>query len=467
MGVVTDKIEEWKDLYTDKNEYLIQYTEEVEADEFYRDIFPVGSFERKGRYDDNKGNGIAVTIVKETKPTGVALEIEGNGKAKRYTITDDLKLIKQFKDTEFTIMSPISYFGNRRCGKNASYMYAMAFDLDGVEMMQIVDVLNQMYKEIIPKATYIVNSGIGLHLYYVLKEPIPMYPANQRYLKEIKYSLTRIIWNRFTSTIKTPQIQGALQGFRVVGSGTKLGKGYPVKAFQYGNKVDIEYLMGFIPDSNKERSNIEKIMMKKNLRIEEAKEKYPDWYERIIVNKERRGRWRIKRDLYDWWHGRIQNEITVGHRYFGIMTLAIYAKKCCIPEEELRKDAFNLLKPYDDMSMHESNRFTTDDIVCALEMYNEDYVTFPRDDIAKISGIKIEKNKRNGRKQAEHLKEIRIIRDIRMNYQGRKWTDKNGRPSAQIKVNNYQSQHPNSKKADCIRETGLSKPTVYKWWNSG
>lgn len=25
---------------------------------------------------------------------------------------------------------------------------------------------------------------------------------------------------------------------------------------------------------------------------------------------------------------------------------------------------------------------------------------------------------------------------------------------------------PDGRKADCIRDTGLSKPTVYKWWDS-
>ncbi len=38
------------------------------------------------------------------------------------------------------------------------------------------------------------------------------------------------------------------------------------------------------------------------------------------------------------------------------------------------------------MSVEDINRFTKDDVVCALEMFNEDYVTFPRDDIAKLSG---------------------------------------------------------------------------------
>ena len=49
------------------------------------------------------------------------------------------------------------------------------------------------------------------------------------------------------------------------------------------------------------------------------------------------------------------------------MTLAIYAKKCGIDEDELRRDAFALLRPYDDMSVEDINRFTKDDVVCALE----------------------------------------------------------------------------------------------------
>ena len=65
----------------------------------------------------------------------------------------------------------------------------------------------KMDKDILPKATFVVNSGTGLHLYYVLDEPVPMYPQNQLYMKELKYALTRQIWNRFTSS-ELPQNVG-------------------------------------------------------------------------------------------------------------------------------------------------------------------------------------------------------------------------------------------------------------------
>ena len=452
-----------KNLYQEKNAHLRQTLDEVTPYDFYREIFPIGTFERRGYYEDAKGNGIAVKI---SQPKGIALEIEGDGRARRYTITDDLDILQVLSDADFAILSPISYFGKRRCGKNARYLYALVFDLDGVEMPQLRDTLYQMNKGILPKATFVVNSGTGLHLYYVLTEPVPMYPQNQKYVKELKYALIRQIWNRYTSTIKEPQMQGIMQGFRVVGSGSKLGRDFPVVAFRFGGRVDMDSLLQFIPDSNGERQQIQKIM-KKKMSLDEVKEKYPDWYERRIARGEPRGRWYVKRDLYDWWLSRISSEIRVGHRFYGIMTLAIYAKKCGISEDELRKDAFSLLQVYDEMSEEEINRFTKDDIICALEMYNEDYITFPRDDIAKLSGLQIEKNKRNFLKQKEHLQIARAVRDVKVKLNGKDdWRDGNGRPNKRDVVKGFLKEHPEvTKKTEIARTLKINRDTVAKYYD--
>ena len=330
-------------------------------------------------------------------------------------------------------------------------------------MPQLRDVLHQMDKGILPKASFVVNSGTGLHLYYILSEPVPMYPQNQHYLKELKYSLTRQIWNRFTSTIKQPQMQGIMQGFRVVGSWSKLGKGYPVTAYRLGDRVELDGLLDYIPASNGERQKLQGILRKTTMPLAEAKEKYPDWYERRIVKGERRGRWTVKRDLYDWWLRRIRDEIRVGHRYHGVMTLAIYAKKCGIEEAELRQDAYSLLLPYDEMSIEEVNRFTREDVEAALSMFNEDYVTFPRDDIARLSGMPMPVNKRNWRKQAEHLGRARAVQAFD-DPDGR-WRNREGRPKAQICVFEWRQQHPEGRKADCHRDTGLDPKTIRKWWD--
>ena len=47
-------VEEYQALYMEKNAHLEQFLEQVTPFEFYRGIFPEGSFERKGCYGDRK-----------------------------------------------------------------------------------------------------------------------------------------------------------------------------------------------------------------------------------------------------------------------------------------------------------------------------------------------------------------------------------------------------------------------------
>lgn len=110
--VLGGTVSEYQALYMEKNAHLEQFLEQVEPFEFYREIFPEGSFERQGHYEDSKPNGIAVSLPgKGGSVSGIALEIEGDGKARRYIITDDLLKLDDLRETDFTIMSPISYFG--------------------------------------------------------------------------------------------------------------------------------------------------------------------------------------------------------------------------------------------------------------------------------------------------------------------------------------------------------------------
>ena len=97
-------------------------------------------------------------------------------------------------------------------------------------------------------------------------------------------------------------------------------------------------------------------------------------------------------------------------------------------------------------------------------MYNEDYVTFPRDDIAKISGLTMPVNKRNWRKQAEHLGRARAVQAF--DDPNGDWRNKSGRPSAQDRVYEWRQQHPEGRKADCHRDTGLDPKTIRKWWDT-
>ena len=102
-------IQQQRVLYLEKNQHMSGLYPEVSPREFYREIFPEGSFERKGIYDDHKGNGIGLII-------------EKGGKTRRYTLTDELDNLDELCSAEFSIMSPISYFGRNRSAKNARYL---------------------------------------------------------------------------------------------------------------------------------------------------------------------------------------------------------------------------------------------------------------------------------------------------------------------------------------------------------
>ena len=469
---VSPYIQKQRALYLEKNEWLDAHYERIEPHAFYREIFPVGSFEREGHWEDAKGNGIGITVTdkekgadgaengSERRGNGIGMTVQPKGKVKRFVINDGHEDLDELIGQEFAIMSPVSYFGRSRAGKYARYLYAITFDLDGVDMPHLRDTLHQMNRGIIPAATFVVNSGNGLHLYYRLDDPIPMYPQNQEFLKELKYALTRRIWNRYTSSIKEPQVQGVLQGFRVVGSGSKLGVDYPVVAYRVGKPVSIEYLVGYLSEVDGDRKRITGLLVRQKgqMTLSEAQEKYPDWYERRVVRGERRGRWTVKRDLYDWWLRKIETDIHVGHRFYGIMTLAIYAVKCSIDEDELRRDADRLMKIFDEMSYEDSNRFTEDDVIKALEMYNENFVTFPREDIAKYSGIPIPPNKRNWRKQEAHLQIARYTKEIM------KQSDegvKEGRPDKKDLIRAYMLEHPQEKnKSKIAKELNIHRNTV-------
>lgn len=428
-------------------QYLKQYFDEIDPITFYRALFPLGSLGTAQLLLQGKYNAIAVALRKTKEQT----------KVKRYLITDDLQqLIKLLNSKDFVIISPISYAGKSRQSKNARFIYALAIDLDGLETRQnIEDLFYQIENEILPRPTYVVWSGTGLHLYYQFIEPLPCFKNIVKQLTAMKQDLTKKIWNKYITTeYQKPQIQSLFQGFRMVGTQTK-GKDV-ARAFDVGGLVDIEYLNKFVSAENR----LTEYRYKSKMTLEQAAAKYPQWFEDRVINNRPRGTWKNKRDLYNWWLRRLQEEIMTGHRYYGVMVLAIYAKKCGVPREELEKDAFALLPKMEELTTDESNHFTSEDILAALEMYNDNYITFPIHSIETLTALKIERNKRNGRKQDVHLKIMRSNKRI-LKEEG---LLKEGRPSKAAAIEKWQKDNPTGTKADCAKETGISRPTINKWW---
>lgn len=465
--------------------------EEVFWDGFYQEIFheQLGSstLDAEGALTSGAYIGIA-TVIRTVAGNGSSAA--PSTRCRNYFVYSGLDTLDGLVNDDWTphprelsrltIISPISYAGNRRLSSQARFIFALCVEIDGMrtsgsdKTLGLRNLEFQFEHEIIPRPTFIVASGNGVHLYYLFDKPLACFPHVTTSLSAYKRDLTTLLWNRDVTFYNSPdkiQYESLFQGFRMVGTRTKAGD--RVQAFRVGEPVTVDYLnrWAYIPRNNRDKrpnSSIVAVYKHEGLTLADAKARYPDWYERRIVRGEARGHWTCNRAVYDWWKARIEDEALFGHRYFCLMCLCIYAVKCQIEESELEADCFRLMHIFDQLTPEGSdNVFDERDVNCALQLYYDrglNLVTSPINYISERSGLVITKNKRNGRKQSDHMKLVTLARDLM--YPDGLWRNIDGAPDKWEIVNNWRSDHPDGRKADCIKETGLSKNTVYKWWDA-
>lgn len=458
---------EWRTAYREKEALLMERGyQEVQPYDFYRELFPVGSLQTE--LGDGKGNIIACQL----RPTG-------KGRTRQWVIGDSLDKLDKVVGDNFGLIPPISFYGKTHRKENAHELFAVAIDVDYVGKQQLKNLLKQFGNDVQLCPTYLVSSGKGVHLYYFLQEPIQLYRNLEQMLAELKEAFIRRLWND-TSSIRpdNPDITGIYQGFRCVGSQTKLGAEYIVKAYKLSdNRYTLEDIKNSIPGCKVDLSPLyEKPRRKSTIPLEEAKKKYPDWYEKRIVqgepkpsSKKQGGTWVCNEALYEWWKRQIMEEVRAGGRYFSIMALCSYGLKCGISEQKIRCDAYAFLEHLESLTEDEDNHFSRADVKDALRALKSDRkrlaIIASREWIEKQTKVKIPKNKRNGRDQKLHLRIIRSTLAIMNEAQGKALQGRpKGSGSAEHIVQEWQKKNPGGRKAECIRETGLSKPTVYKWW---
>lgn len=482
--------------YIAKNDDLFEHDSwgwrYIPPQEFYDRLFEGVELEQPGggpSWDEPGGgrpNAIAIEITNERKA------VERHGKSvevpvvHRYTLSDGFDMEPVFRkslaENTTWFCAPVTYFGRRRTAANARYLHALTVDLDGVDAERLHLVIYQMHRGIFPQASAIVNSGTGVHLYYFLDRPVPLYPRNVPWLQALKHALTDRVWNEDTSALPDRQYQGIYQAFRMPGTTTKINGArpwskermkYEAVAFAHMEglkmtRVSLEYLrsMVAIPKASPISQPLA-LFKPPSTPIGEAREKWPGWYERRIVNGEGPGSWTCDRALYDWWLRvlREPGKVTYHHRYRCLRALKAFADKCGIARDELVEDAFSFLKPFEDLTEDPENHFTESDVIAAID--SEDGTRLTRDFIESSTAIALPpRAKRNGRTQEQHLKIARFARDL--NYEnGRNWYDGGGRPKGSgtkaEAVRSYAAEHPEANHSEIARALGVSRTTVVKW----
>lgn len=392
----------------------------------------------------------------------------------RIILKEDDESLRFLSGRKFAIMSPIAYVGRNNTQENARYLYALAFDLDGVSLRKHHKMFDLVKRGMMPMPNLIVNSGHGYHLYYLLEDPVPLHPVIVPLLNRLKHGMTNILWNMGTSELEDRQYQSILQSFRLPGTLTKFGK--PIRAFVCPGvgRYTLEDLNKYLYTYKLSPEELSICTGKakynpKGVTLSEAERMWPEWYFSRVVQKKRVGRkWHVNRAVYDWWHNTLLSagdEIKVHHRYWCILTLVIYAVKCDIPRDEVLADALALVPKMDSYTDTEDNRFTEDDVHDAMLAYDENYNKWPIKTIEDTTLFRIERNRRNGRPQEEHVKMMSLIRD-NISFPDGSWRKGNGRKAQGDIVRQWREENPNNKnKSQCAKETGLDRKTVRKWWD--
>lgn len=432
------------------NSWMIENYEQITPYGFYSGLWPAGTLQKKGKenFNDGKYCGIAVSLPKE-------------GRYRRYSLCDGLDNLDEIlsvDDVSLTIISPVTYAGRRRLQDASRCYYSIQVDLDGViinSMGTPTGLMNIFHQSdrFICRPTVTAISGNNVHLYYhfLSDEYLMLVPSAITSINRFRRQFISGIYNSdITTEFRRPQIQSFSQGMRAVGSVCK-NQNHRVTAFLTGPRYSVAELNKWVSADNQ--------LVKYRPRMDKATAKrlYPGW-----GKPKQPSRGTMNRAVADWWVEKLKAESVQGFRYNGICMLAVFYQKASLSYDELFDTAMSLVDVLDAKTTDPENRFTRADALKACETFYQPRLHVKRETIERESGIKIPANKRNYRKRSEHLKYMRGIKALRISLGEDKV--KGGRPSKEWIVVGYCLSHRDASASQAVRELGLSKKTVYKYW---
>lgn len=415
-----EKLEYIQEQFDEKDMVLSGFGEKVNAWTFYEDVFGDMSL------------SLPVVILDE----------ESGKKIQPMELDDAIDFSMSRNDV---LLGGVAYFNNWISKKSAKEIYTFIVDMDNVYSGTLQNALRADWKsangEPFAKPTYIVNSGTGLHLYFVLEEPIPCY---RRSLEDIDKVYRQLAIQQSRRVYVNRQVQWFGQDFRMAGGQNKYG--WENSVYRIGDKWNIDDLA-------------------KAVGVDTHFVRYGEPKQKVQTEQKKRQRrkatgWKSNKAFYYHTLEGCKDKTHEGHRYTSLCALTVIAWKCGIPLEQLEQDLLSLLPQYNKGAQRQIKE---KEVYSALKMYNDKAMQTRRESLEHWQGWEYKPIKRNGRKRDLHLKIARSTRDII--HPDNSWMG-SGRPSAQEKVQQFRAEHPESKPKDCIEATGLSKNTVYKWWSA-
>lgn len=428
--------------YYKKNMILEQFGEWVDAETLYEDIY--GDLEQV----------VPVVFIDEDEDTKHMVKMSVD------------EAIDQAVDRNDILLGGSTYFKNFVSKATAKDVHALIIDMDnvwaGVLQSAFQNDWNEDDKEL-PKPTYIVNSGTGLHLYFLFDEPIPHYVCNSEKIDQL---YRRLAVQQTTSRIYLQkQVQWFGQDFRMAGSLNKYN--WRNEVFRVGEKWDIDRLAQAVGMEDTHFVRYGEPRTRQLVKRERTK------------NRTKRKGWRCNQGFYDYTLERCRNETKEGNRYMSFCALTVIAWKCNVPISKVEQDLKGLIPKYNKGA---KRQIIEKEIEHALRMYNEKAMLTQRERLQdwigweykpqtnRHYGKQVFKRKKSQEARDKGLKNTNLevrgwaVRDAM--YPDGEWRNKDGAPSKQEEVRAWRQLHPDGKPKDCMADTGISKNTVYRWWNT-
>lgn len=391
-----------------------------------------------------------------------------------YREMDVDELMAYQADRSDVYVVPASFINGYNSTVACRDIYALVIDIDKIspETLEAV-ATNGNLGGMTPMPTYIVNSGRGVHFYYVFREPVPHYYANRKILKAL---YRQLCLTTKTNILAKTDWHAITQPFRLPGSRTRLDQ--LVTGWKSGEKWDVRTLAHrFDVDCAELDLQRRPVLSQQEYKAARAAYQAQRAQEGGAPKKKRKSTWKSSLEGNEGFYRscleRCYKETGEGSRYRSMCALVVVARKVVtISKEQVEQDLLTLLVHYNKIG----KRMRVSEIKKALRMYNDRALETTSATLESWFGWKFDraiakrraaleaKGKYVVRSRSDILEEARAIRDIRMRRLGKRWDENNGRKTKEQVVFAWRNENPEGKPRDCIEATGLSKNTVYKWW---
>lgn len=288
---------------------------------------------------------------------------------------------------------PASFFSDCFRLVTLNQLFALVVDIDDLSHTGLSWLLRKIDIGKL-RPTLLVNSGNGIHLYYVFDKPVDCYNYRKPILKRLAKDVQKYWESHNYSVDKKVTL---IQPYRVIGALSKAGE--TTTGYLVGEKWKVEALAKYM--QIKLWSEDKKNKLQKNSN---------NLAQGIINNKDIEIFPNGDRPFYNHCLTRVAEEVVEGFRYTALFALAIVAYKCRIRHEKMERDIRLCAELFNERCKPNS-RIEEVEILKTLKGFSKKFVLVCSLQLEEWFGFNFPRlTKRNRRRREEHLALVREIR---------------------------------------------------------